>query len=41
MACCLPLSYRLVLQTALADVFGTRADEFVVRVLFEDVAGPA
>src|SRR5436190_21183878 len=30
-----------VFQIAGADVFGARADELVVAVLFEDVAGPA
>ena len=32
---------RHVFLVAFANVFGTRADQFVVAVLFEDVAGPA
>ncbi len=37
----LSLVDRNVLQIAFADVFGAWANEFVVGVLFEDVAGPA
>lgn len=37
----LPLIDRHIRKIARADVFGARANEFVVGVLFEDVAGPA
>ena len=37
----LSLVDRSVGKIAGADVFGTRTDELVIAVLFEDVAGPA
>ena len=37
----LSIADRSVGQIAGADVFGTRADELVIAVLFEDVARPA
>jgi hypothetical protein len=37
----LSLTDRRVFEVAFADVFGAGADQFVVAVLFEDMAGPA
>ncbi len=37
----LPLVDWHISKVSFTDIFSSRADEFVVGVLFEDVAGPA